>query len=83
MYYDSAASPLLYDMSIFRQMVRLVGVEKLLFGSDYPLRLYPRFQKMPDMERFLDQIRDEGGLNTRELDALLGGNFRRLLASGS
>ncbi len=82
-YYDSAASPLLYDMSIFRQMVRLVGVEKLLFGSDYPLRLYPRFQKMPDMERFLDQIRDEGGLNTRELDALLGGNFRRLLASGS
>jgi predicted TIM-barrel fold metal-dependent hydrolase len=41
-YYDCAASPLLYDMDIFRNMVGLVGIDKLLFGSDYPLRVFPQ-----------------------------------------
>lgn len=79
-HYDTAASPLLYEMSIFKQMVGLVGIEKLLFGSDYPLRLYPRTQKVPDMARFIDAIRNEAGLDAGELEALLGGNFRRLLS---
>lgn len=77
--YDTAASPLLYDMGIFKQMVALVGVEKLLFGSDYPLRLYPGTQKSPDILRFIEAIRNEAGLTEPELAALLGGNFRRLL----
>lgn len=80
-YYDTAASPLLYDMSIFRQMVGMVGADKLLFGSDYPLRLYPRAQKMPDMSRFIDAIRHESGLTRTELEGLMGGNFRRLLSN--
>ncbi len=78
-YYDTAASPLLYDMSIFKQMVQLVGAQKLLFGSDYPLRIYPRKQKAPDMELFIETIREESGLDEAELEALLGGNFRRLV----
>lgn len=77
-HYDTAASPLLYDVSIFKQMVGLVGIEKLLFGSDFPLRIYPRRQKLPEMTRFIAAIRDEGGLDDAELSALLGGNFLRL-----
>lgn len=78
-YYDSSASPLLYDMRVFRQMADLVGIEKLLFGSDYPLRLYPRKQKSPDMSRYLESLRQESGFNPGELVALLGGNFQRLM----
>jgi microsomal dipeptidase-like Zn-dependent dipeptidase len=66
-------------MGIFKQMVGLVGVEKLLFGSDFPLRIYPGTQKSPDMLHYIEVIRNEAGLTEPELAALLGGNFRRLL----
>lgn len=36
-YYDTAASPYLYDPEIYATAVRLAGVEKILLGSDYPL----------------------------------------------
>ena len=36
-YFDSAASPYLYSPGIYHQMASLVGDQKLLFGSDYPL----------------------------------------------
>lgn len=78
-YFDCAASPLLYDVGIFKQMVALVGIEKLLFGSDYPLRIYPRQQKVPCMARFLDSIRRQTGLGEAALERLLGGNFERLM----
>jgi predicted TIM-barrel fold metal-dependent hydrolase len=79
-YYDSAASPLLYDIGVFKQMLELVGIEKLLFGSDYPLRIYPRQQKTADMRRYLQNILNDSGLNQAELASFLGGNFKRLLA---
>jgi predicted TIM-barrel fold metal-dependent hydrolase len=79
-YYDSAASPLLYDMSVFKQMVNLVGIDKLLFGSDYPLRIYPRTQKQAEMQRFIDNIQNKSGLTTSELSKLLGHNFTKLMA---
>jgi len=36
-YFDTAASPFLYKPEIYRRVIDLVGVEKVLFGSDYPL----------------------------------------------
>jgi len=78
-YYDASASPLLYDMGVFQQMAALVGPDKLLFGSDYPLRLYPRRQKTPDMTRYLEQIRESSGFTESELEGFLGGNFQRLM----
>lgn len=78
-YYDSAASPLLYDISIFKQMLKIVGPHKILFGSDYPLRLYPRKGKIPQMTPFIDSIRDESGLSNEQIVRLLGGNFDQLL----
>ena len=35
--YDAAASPLLYDPAVYGSVLGLVGPERLLFGTDYPL----------------------------------------------
>lgn len=80
-HYDVAASPLIYDISIFKRMVDLVGVDKILFGSDYPLRVYHRKQKTPDMEMYIQQIREESELSADELDQIFGRNFERLIES--
>ena len=36
-YVDTAATPFLYGPAIYRQVAELVGSERILFGSDYPL----------------------------------------------
>ncbi|MFO7558352.1 MAG: amidohydrolase family protein [Desulfobacterales bacterium] len=36
-YYDTAASPFLYDPKIYNLAADLVGEDRILFGSDYPL----------------------------------------------
>lgn len=46
-YYDTAASPFLYDQRIFKTAIEAIGNKKILFGSDYPL-LNPK--------RYLEQI---------------------------
>ena len=79
-YYDCAASPLLYNMGIFEQMVELVGIDKLLFGSDYPLRIFPRLEKSPEMMRYFRTIREESGLSESELSNLYGDNFARMMS---
>lgn len=79
-YYDCAASPLLYDMSVFKQMLELVGIDKLLFGSDFPLRIFPREQKKPEMVSYIHKIRNESGLSETELAKLLGANFGRMMS---
>jgi predicted TIM-barrel fold metal-dependent hydrolase len=79
-YYDTAASPLLYAPSIFRRVVDLVGADHVLFGSDYPLRLFPRSQKAPEMQRFRQAIQTEAELDPDELKQVMGGNFARLIA---
>ncbi|KPK47416.1 MAG: hypothetical protein AMJ77_03190 [Dehalococcoidia bacterium SM23_28_2] len=36
-YVDTAATPFLYGPEIYRQVAGLMGAERILFGSDYPL----------------------------------------------
>jgi predicted TIM-barrel fold metal-dependent hydrolase len=36
-FFDSAASPLLYEPEIYRHLTQIAGADKILFGSDYPL----------------------------------------------
>ena len=36
-YFDTAASPFLYTPEVFSAVARLVGAERILMGSDYPL----------------------------------------------
>lgn len=41
--YDSAASTYLYRFDIFEAVARIVGPERVLWGSDYPVLGQPRF----------------------------------------
>lgn len=66
--YDSAATSFLYDPSIFRRVIDLVGVEKVLFGSDWPVLA---------QGKLISRIR-EAGLTKDELAAVLGGNALRI-----
>jgi hypothetical protein len=67
-YYDTAASPYLYEASIYAVVSRLVGHDKVLFGSDFPL-LSP--------DRYFREVA-EADLGAREVEAILGGNAGRL-----
>jgi hypothetical protein len=77
--YDTAANPLLYDLRSIRTVVDLVGADRLLFGSDFPLLLYPSKCRERDMTRFVHQMTQEAGLTEEELSAVMGGNLRRIL----
>ncbi|GAB4526397.1 MAG: amidohydrolase family protein [Anaerolineae bacterium] len=77
-YYDTAASPLLYRPDVYRAVVNVVGAEKILYGSDYPLLIYPSQEKEPGFTRLLGEI-SKSGLSPDELGLVLGGNVVRLL----
>ena len=69
LYYDTAASPFLYAQSIYRIAVDILGPERILFGSDYPLIKPSRyFREM-----------DASGLTPKEKSMILGENARSLL----
>ena len=77
-YYDTSASPLLYGSQVFRIAMEAVGPEKFLFGSDYPLRLYPKQQKEPNFSAFISEIRksiEDAG----HLERLFRSNVEKLL----
>jgi predicted TIM-barrel fold metal-dependent hydrolase len=78
-YIDLAACPLIYPTSIFKELIEHVGSEKILWGTDYPLRIYPATQKNPDFKTFLDTFIDSVDVTENELRAMLGGNFANLL----
>jgi len=67
-WYDTAAGPFLYRSEVYKAVAAMSGAQRILFGSDWPL-LSPR--------RVIDHIR-EAGLGQAEVDAVLGGNARRL-----
>ncbi|MGA7732590.1 MAG: amidohydrolase family protein [Chloroflexia bacterium] len=71
-YYDSAASTYLYRFDIFPVVARLVGAERILWGTDYPLL---------SQAKMLARVRDSG-LSQGELEAVLGGTAARLLRLG-
>ena len=67
--FDTAASPFLYSPQIYNQVIQLIGADKILFGSDYPL-LAP--------SRLLKEIKSLG-LPVETEHQLLSGNAQRLL----
>lgn len=81
LFFDTAASPLLYGPAVFREALSAVGAERILYGSDYPLILYPRTARVPGFADFLGEIA-AAGLSEGERRAVLGENARRLLAPG-
>lgn len=81
-FYDTAASPLLYNSDIFKNVIAMVGAEKILFGSDYPLKLYPKTQTQAHTKPFIDEITKETHLSKDDLDAIFSDNIQRLLGTG-
>ena len=68
-YVDTAASPYLYDPLIYELAIKLIGVDKILFGSDYPL--------LPP-SRYFDELQ-ETGLTPSQVAHICGENARLLL----
>lgn len=68
-FYDTAASPYLYQPAVYIQMIQAVGLEKILLGSDFPLLRVERYRK--EME--------EAGLEERFIAAIMGENAVRFL----
>ena len=68
-FFDSAASPLLYSERIFSAGVELAGSDRILFGTDFPLIAH---------SRTLKQI-DEAPLDREDRENILARNAQRLL----
>lgn len=68
-WFDTAASPLLYAADAWSRALAAVGPERLLFGSDYPLRLFPRSEAGSGLARFVEEARSalEPEVRTRVL----------------
>jgi uncharacterized protein len=71
-YFDTAASPFLYDTAIYSIAVQTIGAEKVLFGSDYPLLPPSRYFK--EME--------QAGISGEVIARICGLNAARLLGIG-
>ncbi len=72
-YVDTAAGPYLYSPAIFDIACRIIGYQRILFGSDFPL--------LP-LERYLNQM-DDAGIEGSIREDILGGNAERLLGGGA
>lgn len=59
-FYDTAASPLLYDATVWRRFLDAVGPGRVLFGSDFPLNLYPKSAAGPAMRQLIAEARHAG-----------------------
>ena len=68
-WFDSAASPFLYDRSIYNHVSKLVDTKHILFGSDYPLMSHSRALKDVTSLTIDNDLKQ----------AFLGGNATKLL----
>jgi predicted TIM-barrel fold metal-dependent hydrolase len=68
-YYDTAASPLLYRADVFRIVAEIVGPDRILFATDYPM-----VQQRPFLRKLYAV-----GLPEATLRRVLGENAARLL----
>ena len=67
-YFDTAASPFLYDRQIYAIAVQVVGIKKILFGSDFPLIAPSRyFKQLQTAELDAESIHVICGKNAGEL----------------
>jgi len=68
-YFDTAASPFLYRPQIFHHLTQIIGADRILLGSDYPLLR---------QERMIRLVRSTA-LSDEEKGMILGGNAAALL----
>jgi predicted TIM-barrel fold metal-dependent hydrolase len=68
-WFDTAATSLLYSAEVYQQVAIAIGAERILFGSDYPLL---------SQKRAADQI-EKSALSVKDTLMVLGGNASALL----
>jgi predicted TIM-barrel fold metal-dependent hydrolase len=68
-YFDTAASPFLYKPDIFDVVSKIIGIDKVLFATDFPLIQYGRL---------IRQV-EQSCLDPSSKAAVLGGNAAKLL----
>jgi predicted TIM-barrel fold metal-dependent hydrolase len=68
-YFDTAATPFLYTPQIFQQVDELVGANKILLGSDFPLIA---------QSRLVDEVWNTS-LSDSKKSLIFSGNARRIL----
>ncbi len=71
-YFDTAASPFLYDKAVYQIAKQTIGIDKILFGSDFPL-LRPA--------RYFKEV-NNCGLNEDDINSICGLNGQALLGTG-
>ena len=57
-YFDTAASPFLYRPQIYETAASIVGPEKILMGTDYPLLKPGRYYKEIDQTNLSDEAKN-------------------------
>jgi len=72
-FFDTAATVFLYKPEIFEQVDRVIGSDKILFGTDYPLM---------HQNRVIAQIQSSE-LPEEDKSKILGTNAQRLLSKGA
>lgn len=70
-YFDIAATPYIYDSGIYRTMINIIGIQNIVFGSDYPLMPY---------EKVFDHL-EKAELTQTEIETILVKNGQRILNS--
>ncbi len=70
-WYDSAASPYLFKPSVWKLAAETVGIEKILFGTDFPLLT---------AKRFFEEL-ETCGFSNEELEMILFRNALKLLTA--
>lgn len=75
---DTAAAPLIYRTGAWVRAGRDVAMERILFGSDHPLNLYPRTSTVANMRTFVAEV-GSVGLSAEAQRRVLRDNARALL----
>lgn len=68
-YYDISATPYLYESSIYKIALEIIGAEKIIFGSDFPLIKPGRYIK--DLKQVVT--------NQLDYEKIMGKNIQQLL----
>lgn len=68
---DTAAAPFLYKPAAYGLAVQLLGPEKVLLGTDYPLLRVPRYKK--------EMSDPSSGLNEKQINQIMGLGAEKLL----
>ena len=72
-WFDTAASPFLYDPQIYRMAGEILGTDKILFGTDFPLVSPKRYFKEMEL----------AGLSEESVRGICGENAAKLLSISS